>query len=168
VDHAATDDETTVGDETTVDVATAKTREAVVGSALLLAAGVITTAHTGDHAISPIFVVVIAAVVGGEQLWHRRRHIPSNVPVTLVDRDDGVLSSVIPVGYALFIAAVLAVFVLVSELFPSFSAAAIGPFAGYVLRDLVMAIRVARWQKCHDHVLAWVGSGDELESRILL
>jgi hypothetical protein len=32
----------------------------------------------------------------------------------------------------------------------------------------VMAIRVARWQKRHDHVLAWVGSGDEVESRILL
>jgi hypothetical protein len=106
--------------------------------------------------------------VAGEQLWGRRRHIPSQVPVTLVDRDDGALTSVIPVGSALFIAAVLAVFVLLSLQFPSFSAAALGPFAGYAVRDLVMTIRVAQWQQRHDHVLAWVGSGDELESRILL
>jgi hypothetical protein len=71
-------------------------------------------------------------------------------------------------GSALFIVAVFGAFFLLSELVPGGGAALVGPPAGYVLRDLVMAIRVARWQKRHDHVLAWVGSGDEVESRILL
>jgi len=161
VDHAATDD------ETTVDVATTKTREAVVGSALLLAAGVIAAALTDEHPISLIVVVVLAAVVGGEQLWHRRRHVLSHVPVTLVDRDD-VVTSVMSMGKALFIVAAFGAFFLLSELVPGSSAALIGPLAGYVLRDLVMAIRVALWQRRHDHVLAWVGIGGEVEARILL
>jgi len=167
VDHAATDDEITVYCETTVDVATTKTREAVVGSALLLAAGVIATALVDDNPISPIGVFVLAAAVGGEQLWHRRRDIPSHVPVTLVDRND-VDTSVMSAGNALFILAVLGAFLLLSELLPGGGAALVGPLAGYVLRDLVMAIRVARWQKRHDHVLAWVGSGDGVQSRILV
>jgi len=174
VDHAGTvyespvDDESATDYETTVDVAATRTRDALVGSALLLAAGAIATALTDDHEISPIAVVGIAAVVAGEQLWHQRRQIPSHVPVTLVDREDDVLSSVIPVGQALFIAALFVGFVLLSEQYPSISAALLGPLAGYFLRDLVMAIRVARWQTRHNHVLAWIRGGDKVESRILL
>jgi hypothetical protein len=167
VDHAATDCETTVGYEGTVEVAATKTREALVGSACLLAAGVIAIALTDDHEIPPIAVVVIAAVVAGEQLWHRRRHIPRAVPVTIVHRDDPVASAM-PVVKALFIAAMFVVFVLLSSLISGGSAAMLGFLAGYVVRDLVMTIRVAWWQKRHDQVLAWVGSGGEDEPRILL
>jgi hypothetical protein len=162
VDDAETDD------EGAVDVATTTTREALVGSALLLAAGAIATALTDDHRISPFVLVVIGAVVAGEQLWHRRRQIPGHVPATVAARDDDLHTSVMPAGKAVFIAAMFAAFVLLSALVPESSAVMLGFLAGHAVRDLVMTIRVARWQRRHAHVLAWIVRGGDVESRVLL
>lgn len=148
------------------DGATARTRDALVGSVLVLAAGTLATALT-DQTASPIVVVVMGVAVAGEQLWHRRRQIPSHVPAALAAGDD-VLTSGPTTTKVLIIAAAFVVFLLLNELLQGAAAVLLGFLAGHVVRDVVMAIRVARWQARHGHSLAWIHHDAQVEPRILL
>jgi hypothetical protein len=152
--------------ELEVELATTRTRETLVGSVLLLGAGVAVTALIGEHVTSPLAVAVIAAVVAGERLRHRWSAVPTHVPASIEGSPDGPGFRERAAG-ALIIAAVFVACLVVSVVIPGGGATLLGFPLGFVVRDVVMMVRVRRWQARHRRTLVWLEDGDKLELRIL-
>ena len=152
-------------DERTASVAAAQTRDSLLWSTFLLGAAIAAALIIGQAA-SPIAVVIITTVVAGEQLWHRREHIPTHVPAALApaDRLETPASSWIRL---LIVAAAFGLVVAGGALLGGGSAALLGWPAGLVLRDLVMVIRVARWQARHRRILAWIDDDTGVQPHVL-
>jgi hypothetical protein len=111
-------------------------------------------------------VVLVAAAVGGERLWHMRRWIPPAVPAALDEGDEVDRSRTLVAG-PLFTIVVFCVFAAACLLLPGGQSVLLGFLAGFAVRDTVMAVRVAWWQRRHRRILAWRDDGDRVEPLVL-
>jgi hypothetical protein len=104
--------------------------------------------------------------VAGEQLWRRRERIPATVPAPLAPTDR-LPSARIDWSDLVIAVRIFGLLVGVSAVLGGASAALIGIPAGFVLRDVLMLIGVARWQRRHGCRLAWIDDGDGVTPRVI-